>query len=60
MSPASPEVLDWPSQKLDESGSYATLEDGVVSVRRKDGRVVLQMARETWDKLGMKDFDVSR
>lgn len=30
---------------------YVTLDDGVVSLRKNDGRVVLEMAYETWQKL---------
>jgi hypothetical protein len=38
--------------KLAGSGGYATLDAGVVSIRRRDGRVVLEMTPETWDRLG--------
>lgn len=30
---------------------YVTLDGGVVSLRKNDGRVVLEMAYETWQKL---------
>ena len=35
-------------------GGYVTLEAGVVSVRRHDGKVVLEMTEETWTRLGKR------
>lgn len=38
--------------KLAGAGGYATLDAGVVSIRRRDGKVLLEMTPETWSRLG--------
>ena len=39
------------------SGGYVTEDSGVVSIRRRDGRVVLEMKSETWARLGRRGMD---
>ena len=59
---ARPETFDALVAKLSKQNSilvkrqmagvdYVTLDDGVVSLRKNDGRIVLEMAYETWQKL---------
>ena len=38
--------------KLAGAGGYATLDAGVVSIRRRDGKILLEMTHETWGRLG--------
>ena len=38
--------------RLAGDGGYATFDAGVVSIRRHDGKVVLEMTHETWNRLG--------
>lgn len=40
------------ADRLAGSGGYATLDGNVVSIRRRDGFVLLEMTPETWRKLG--------
>lgn len=41
------------ASKLAGSGGYATRgPGGVVSIRQLDGRIVLEMTVETWERLG--------
>lgn len=40
------------ADKLAGSGGYATLDAGVVSIRRRDGVILLEMTHETWSRLG--------